>query len=99
MNVVFIRENAVFFSIGGSQKYPNTFELAKKIDHDILYDSKFSSTADEIIVPKIDSVVSTKYELTKGDSAKITVYASDPDNVPLEYFSFLTRQKKETIRI
>ena len=84
-NIVFIKENALFIMSSGS--YNELKTLAQKIDHDIIIKANYIESENAILLPVIDSITASKKVLKEGETAKITVYANDPNNEPLEYSS------------
>ena len=82
-DIVFIRKNALF--IMSSHSYEELKELAKKIDDDIIIDANYVELENKILLPVIDSITASKTELKEGDTTKITIHASDPNNESLEY--------------
>jgi hypothetical protein len=84
MSIVFIRKNALFI-MGCDYNYGELKTLAKKMDDDILNNAGYVDLGNTILLPVIDSITATKTVLKEGESAKITVHASDPNNEQLEY--------------
>ena len=79
----FIRHN--MFIIVNSHSYHNLLQLTRSIDNDILNNANYTNKANSISLPIIQSISASKTELREGDTAKITINASDPNNEPLEY--------------
>lgn len=82
-NIVFIEKNALF--IMSSHSYDELKTLAVKIDNDILNNADFVELEKSIALPVIDSIAASQTVLRYGESSRITVYASDPNNERLEY--------------
>lgn len=82
-NILFLKENALF--ILSSHSYKNLVGLARKIDEDINVKAAYLKVAESISVPNIVSVGLAKSSLREGDSTKVTIVATDPNDEPLEY--------------
>lgn len=82
-NILFLKENALF--ILSSHSYKNLLDLARTIDEDIKAKASYLKIAESISVPKIVSVALAKSSLKEGDSTKVTIVATDPDDELLEY--------------
>lgn len=82
-NIVFIGKNALF--IMSSHSYGELKTLAVKIDNDIFNNADYVELENTIFLPVIDSITASKTVLKYGESSKLTVYASDPNNELLEY--------------
>jgi len=82
-NILFIRENALF--ILSSHSFTKLKDLAKTIDDDITERATYITIKESISVPKVISIASAKSSLKEGESTKITIHATDPNNEPLEY--------------
>jgi hypothetical protein len=82
--ILFIRKNALFI-LSCDFNYKELLELAKTIDNGILEDADFVKMNSMLMLPVIDSITTTKESLNEGEMTKIAIYASDPDNEPLDF--------------
>lgn len=80
---IFIRSN--LFILTDSHTYQDLLDLTRAIDADIINDAEYIEKSESLELPQILSVTTTKSILHEGESAQITVTASDPNNEPLEY--------------
>lgn len=80
---MFLKENALF--ILSSHSYKNLSDLARAIDEDITKREPYIRIEETLSAPKINSVSLTKSRVMEGDSTKITIHATDPNNESLEY--------------
>jgi hypothetical protein len=83
-NIIFIRENAPFI-MSCSENYGELKLLAQKINNDIIMNANYIELENTILLPVIDSITTSRKVLKEGETAKIIVYATDPNNEPLEY--------------
>lgn len=82
-HILFIRKNA-FISL---HSYSNIDlkALAKSIDDDIMKGASYLTLKNSISSPIINSMCISKTALKEGETAKITINATDPEGEPLEY--------------
>jgi len=85
--IAFIRKNALFI-MHGNEKYSDIMQLAKKIDDDIVKDAGYIELKNTILLPEIFSITASKTVMKEGETSKITLHASDPDNESLEYYGY-----------
>lgn len=82
-NILFLKKNALF--ILSSHRYKKLIDLARAIDEDISKKEPYIIIEESLSVPKVISVSLAKSSLKDGDSTKITIHATDPNNESLEY--------------